>query len=108
MIKELFTLTLSSDLIVAIVKRSPMCRYFVLVESSDRLATYETHREGEPIPTRLTYTIEQAETAGMLAREMWRKYPALLLRKQASSALAHAVYPDVFLFDDGREMEKTA
>ena len=86
---------LSADLIVGLVKKHPACKYFRLVESTDERATYETLREGEPEPTRITWTIEQATKAGLTGRQNWKAHPAAMLRARASAALARAVYPDV-------------
>lgn len=86
---------LSADLIVGLVKKHPACKYFRLVESTDERATYETLREGEPEPTRITWTIQQAAKAGLTGRPNWKAHPAAMLRARASAALARAVYPDV-------------
>lgn len=86
---------LSADLIVGLVKKHPACKYFRLVESTDEKATYETQREGEPEPTRITWTIQQAAKAGLTGRQNWKAHPAAMLRARASAALARAVYPDV-------------
>ena len=86
---------LSADLIVGLVKKHPACKYFRLVESTDERATYETMREGEPEPTRITWTIQQAAKAGLTGRQNWKAHPAAMLRARASAALARAVYPDV-------------
>lgn len=87
--------TLSADLMVALVKRrKDVCHYFKLVESTADHATYETERDGEPGPTRLTWTMQQARTAG-LGGGNWKKFPDAMLRARCGSALARAVYPDV-------------
>jgi hypothetical protein len=86
--------TLSADLIVGLCKRAPSCEFFQLVESSGKVARYETKRVGEK-PTVLEYTIEEAKQAGLLSNDNWRKYPAAMLRARCASALARAVYPDV-------------
>lgn len=86
--------SLSSDLMVALVKRSPTCRYFKLVESTAKIATYETYREGEGI-TKLSFTLEQAQAAGVAGKDNWRKYPDAMLRARCIAALARAVYPDL-------------
>lgn len=86
---------LSADLIVGLVKKHPACKYFRLIESTDEKATYETQREGEPEPTRITWTIQQAAKAGLTGRQNWKAHPAAMLRARASAALARAVYPDV-------------
>jgi hypothetical protein len=87
---------MSADLAVALTKRHPSCRYFRVVSSDDKAATYETLREGDPEPTRMTFSAEQAKQAG-LGGDNWRKYPAAMLRARCSLALARAVYSDIML-----------
>jgi hypothetical protein len=87
---------MSADLAVALTKRHPSCRYFRVVSSDDKAATYETLREGDPEPTRMTFTAEQAKQAG-LGGDNWRKYPAAMLRARCSLALARAVFSDIML-----------
>lgn len=89
--------TLSADLMVALVKRSEACLYFRLVESSAVVATYEAHRRGEPGPTRLSFSMEEAKAAGVTGKDNWRKYPAAMLRARCAAALARAVFPDLVL-----------
>lgn len=100
--------TLSADLMVALVKRHSSCKYFRLVESTDQVATYETHRRDEPSPTRMSFTLEQARTAGVTGKDNWRKYPAAMLRARCSAALVRAVYPDAAMgMYDPDELEPT-
>jgi len=87
---------LSAELIVALIKRSAVCRFFRLVESTDEIATYETQRSDESQSTRLSWTSAQAKTAG-LTGDNWKKHPAAMLRARCSAALGRAVYPDVML-----------
>lgn len=87
---------MSADLSVALVKKHPECVFFRLVESSDAVATYETQRKGEPQPTKMSFTIQQAQQAG-LSGQNWKAYPAAMLRARCSQALARAVYPDLML-----------
>ena len=89
--------TMSADLMVALVKRSPVCRHFSLVESTAERATYETQRRDDPSPTRLSFTMAEAQAAGVATKDNWRKFPAAMLRARAASALVRAVYPDVLL-----------
>jgi hypothetical protein len=88
---------LSSDTMLALVKRAPACRYFKLVESTDKLATYETERVGEGSPTRMSFTIEQAQAAKLTGKDNWKNYPAAMLRARCIASLARAVYPDVLM-----------
>lgn len=89
---------LSADMMVAICKAAKdVCCFFRLVETTDTKATYETQRVGDPEPTRLTFTMEDAKRAKLSGKEIWQAYPAPLLRARCSSGLARAVYPDLLL-----------
>lgn len=88
--------SLAADMMVGICKmRGDVCEYFRLVESTDGHATCETQRRGDPSPVRMSYTIQQASTAGLTGRGTWKAHPAAMLRARASSTLARAVYPDL-------------
>jgi hypothetical protein len=89
--------TMSADLMLALVKRNDVCVFFRLVQSSADLATYETHRKGEPEPTKMSFTIDEARVAGLTGKDPWKRYPAAMLRARCIAALARAVYPDVML-----------
>lgn len=88
-------LSLRADAMVALCVRSPVCKHFVLVEGTDKVATYEALREGHPAPTRLTYRIEQAQRAGLLSNPQWKNHPEAMLRARCSAALARMVFPDL-------------
>lgn len=88
--------TLSADLMVGLAKRSPVCEYFILVESTDEVATWETKRRGDPKPVRLSFTIAQARAAGLTGKSTWKAYPAAMLRARGASGLGRAVYSDLF------------
>lgn len=103
--------SLSADLMGALVKRSQVCEYLQLVESTDAIATYRTKRKGEPGETTISFTIEQAKAAGLLHGDNWKKYPAAMLRARCLAAICRAVYPDLCLgvYDsDSGELEGEA
>ena len=94
--------TLSAELMVALVLKSGMAEYFRLVETTDKVCTYETKRKGNEKPLSLSYTIEQAEQAGLLAPPRpgkkpspWHKMPKQMLRARCKSELARLEYPDL-------------
>lgn len=87
-------ISLGADATIALCVRSPACRYFRVVESTDSVATYETQRDGHERPTRLTWTIAQATRAG-LTSQTWKAHPEAMLRARCAAALARTVYPDV-------------
>jgi hypothetical protein len=102
----------AADLIVAMVKRSPECLFFRMVESTDKVASYETQRRGDPGPTKLSYTIEQAQRAGLAGKDNWKKHPEAMLRARCSAALARIAFPDLaagmYDTDEGDEIQRRA
>ena len=93
--------SLSAELMVALVLKSGMAEYFRVVETTDRICTYETKRKGNEKPLSLSYTIEQAELAGLLYVRPgkqpgnWHKIPKQMLRARCKSELARLEYPDL-------------
>ena len=89
--------TLSADAMGALAKsRRDVCEYLVLRHSDAQRATYETKRVGDPSPTHMSFTMEEAQKA-RLTGDNWQKYPAAMLRARALSAICRAVYPDLLL-----------
>jgi hypothetical protein len=87
---------MSAEMLMAVVQNDPRCQYMMLVESTDTVATYETLRAGNPEPTRISYTIEDAKRAG-LNSATWKSHPAAMLRARASSSICRAVYSDIIM-----------
>ena len=93
--------SLSADLMVALVLKSGLAEYFTLIETTDEICTYETWRKGKDKPQLLSYTIDQAEQAGLLYVRPgkqpgnWQKIPTQMLRARCKSELARLEYPDL-------------
>ena len=86
---------LSAEAIRALVLRSGKAKYFRCTERTPTRATFETKRGDDP-PLTLSYTIEEAQTAGTAkAGSGYTKNPADMLVARASAKLARLVYPDV-------------
>lgn len=89
--------TLSADAMGALVKaRRDVCEYLQMKHSDATRAVYETKRAGDPSPTTMGFTIEEARQAG-LNGDNWKRFPAAMLRARALSAICRAVYPDLLL-----------
>jgi 5'-3' exonuclease len=87
---------LSADTMRALVLKSGLAGYFRCVETTIERATFETQRKGDPQPTTMTFTIADAQTAGVIRKGSgWEKYPGDMLRARASAKLCRLVYPDV-------------
>lgn len=85
---------LTADGMVGLVRGSGKCERWEMIESTDKLATFETSRKGEKAQ-RLSYTIDEAKLAGLTGKHNWKTFPAAMLRARAQSALARLVYQDV-------------
>jgi hypothetical protein len=100
--------TLSADLMVAVTKSRGVCQSFRLIESTEERATYEAHRVGDPEPTRLTFTLEDAKKLDLLGKHNWKKQPKTMLRKRCKAALCREVFEDILAgFYDPEELERT-
>jgi hypothetical protein len=76
-------------------KRLDVCRYLRCTETTDKIATFETHRVGDPEPTRLSFTIEDARKMQLVGKDNYSKQPAVMLRWRAASAICRLVYSDL-------------
>jgi 5'-3' exonuclease len=94
--------TLSAQAIIGLIKASPKCKYFCLIESTPETCTWETHREGEPQPTRRTMTMREASDSkfdwdkkNKCIKHTWKEMPANMLMWRCGTALGRPVYPDL-------------
>ena len=87
--------SLGADALIGLVKRSPACATWRVVETTATDCTITTQRTGDDAPTSLTYTIAMATRAGLTGSQTWRAHPEAMLRARCGAALARAVYPDV-------------
>lgn len=88
---------LSAEAQVALVRRSDVCSEFRLVESTALRAVYSAKRKGDTEATTLSWTMEQAQRAGLGGSKAWQRYPEAMLRARCASALCKAVFSDVLL-----------
>lgn len=124
---------LHAHLIIARAKQHPECMFFQLVSSGPDHAEYLCQRKGDPDPTRLRYTLEQARQAGRSpksprtepvwqekngkmrdVRGQWEKIPEEMLRKTCGVQLTRIVFPESALglyaieeLDDSYDKEAT-
>ena len=87
----------SSDAMVAAIRRSGLCASWRVIESTVERCTIETLRAGESEPERESFSMEDAKRASLDRRDVWRAYPRDMLRHRAAAGLARRVYPDVVL-----------
>jgi hypothetical protein len=84
-----------SQTLAALVRASGHCRYLRRVESSKTSVTWETWRVGEPQPERRTFSMADAQAAGLAGRDTYKAHPERMLGARALGWLLRDVYPDV-------------
>jgi 5'-3' exonuclease len=85
-------------LIIARAKAHPDCEYFQCIEADEKHAVWETKNRRNPHVTRVTYTIQQAQTANLVKPgNGWTKNTEDMLVKTAGAKLARREYPDAAL-----------
>lgn len=111
--------SLSGELMLAMCKRSDVCEYFMVEDSSPTSCTVAAKRKGEPKERRATWTIEMvraqeidvydevewktsqsgkrypAKTGNKIKKDTWKKYPHLMLKWRAVSEVARDTFGDV-------------
>lgn len=88
--------SLSASLMVGLVLSCGAAEYFACTESTAETATYVTRRKGDPTgERRMTFAMADAQRAGLMGKDNWKRHPADMLRARAASKLARMVYPDV-------------
>lgn len=87
----------SSDAMVAAIRRSGLCASWRVIESTAERCVVTTLRAGETESETETWTTEDAKRAGLAGKDVWKAYPRDMLRHRAQAALARRVYPDVIL-----------
>jgi 5'-3' exonuclease len=94
-------MTMHVDLMIGLVRRSPLCIYWQVVETTAEACTIETHRRGAPKPTRHRVTIEDAFAAKLAPRNgggsdsTWDKHRRQMLRHFCERELARMEYQDI-------------
>jgi 5'-3' exonuclease len=89
----------SADLLRALVERDPSFEYMYPKDMSNQSVTWIAKRKGYPEPTTFTYTIEDAQLAGLCKKgnyggsSNWDKRPQDMLNKTAGSKLARLLWP---------------
>lgn len=100
---------LTADAMVGVCIRSPKCEYFSAVEQSDDRAIWRAKRVGCD-EMRYEFSISDAQKAGLLASDMYRRHPRRMLSARAKAFLARDVFPELLmgLIEDGEAEEIAA
>lgn len=86
--------TANSELMLALIYRDHGDAAVGFQESTADHCTVAYRRRGWAQPGLFTFTMKEAEAAGLLKNQVWRSYPAAMLRARAISAVARMAFPD--------------
>lgn len=89
--------TCMAELMAAMIYRDQGDDALIPVKSTPEVATYRFKRRSWPAHQEFSFTIQQAETAGLLGGKNshnWTKYPDAMLRARCISAIARMAFPD--------------
>jgi len=79
------------------------------VERSDTTATARFSHAQCPKPVTVTWTIKDAERAGLVAKDNWKKYPRAMLSARVEAEGIRACYPaclsGIYTVEETRDME---
>lgn len=102
-------ISMSAQMVLARVRRSPECEHFTMLESDAKKATFATRRRGSIQDEKLTFTIDDAAAMNLVNRDNWKKQPATMLRWRAVTALCRLVYSDlvegIYSEDEAEDMK---
>ncbi len=98
--------SLKAEAMAALVRsRKDVCEYLIIRESTAERATYATKRVGDPSETVMSFTMKEAQSAG-IASDMYKKFPANMLRARCVKNICTAVYSDLTLGLASQEEEE--
>jgi len=88
--------TMSADLMAALVLRRIPGAKLRVAQSTNELCSVEAARPGDEI-TPFTFTLKDAQQAGLTSKDVWKKYPRAMLRARCISEAVRAVFPDCLI-----------
>jgi len=86
---------MSADLMAAVCSRSPLCEYLMPTVMTPTRVEYAAKRRGWPAEVRMSFTMEDAQRAGLAGRDNWRKYPMAMLKARCLAMICRATWPDL-------------
>lgn len=90
-------LTLSADLMAALIYHRCGGTALRIVERSAKQCIIDYQRPGWEAPARMTWTLAMAQQAGLTGKSNWQKHPDAMLFARCLSAIAHTAFQDVIM-----------
>lgn len=94
----------SAKLMRALIYRAGHALHFV-EQSSTRCVVEGTRADGQG-SARVTWTLDDAQVAGLTGKDVWRRYPRQMLTARATSELARLIFADVTIGYTPEELQR--
>ena len=88
--------TMSADLIAGLALANVPGSVLRVAETTDAKCVIKAGRAGSELTT-FTYTMADAQRAGLTNKQNWRNYPRAMLRARAITEAARAIFPDAVM-----------
>lgn len=88
--------TMSAELMLALIYKNCPGAVINYLESNTEICTIEAARPGHKTST-FSYTMKEAQLAGLTGKSSWKQYPAAMLRARTVAIVARAVFPDAIM-----------
>lgn len=89
------TPSMASSLMVALIRKSGLCKKWKIEENSEDRCTITTQRIEDEDPTTTSFTMADARKMHLDKKDNYIKQPAVMLQHRCESKLARMVYSDV-------------
>jgi len=89
--------SLSADAMYALIMTKIPTAVINLVATTNEKCVIEARRDKEHKFATISFTMADAETAGIAGSPTWKKYPRALLRSRCIAEMARALFPDALL-----------
>lgn len=86
--------SISAEMMLARIYRTHGKRAIRVKASEDAHCTVEYRLDGWPDIQSYTFTIQDAQRAGLTGKQVWKQYPAAMLRARCISAVARMAFPE--------------
>lgn len=84
---------MSAELMLSQIYKTNPAAVINFLKNDNKECVIEASRKHSRTST-WSFTLEDAQNAGLLGKQVWKQYPAAMLRARAISAMARAVFPD--------------
>jgi hypothetical protein len=85
--------TMSAELMLALIYKTVSGAVIDIIKTTNDECLIEAQRPGGKRTT-FSFTIRDAQAAGLAGKSVWKQYPAAMLRARCISSMARALFPD--------------